>query len=630
MPGIFGAAARIPAHSPRPVMELMRQSLLHQPWYAGVTESLGQLAIGALSTNPSFKRENHLAQRPEALLLMEGTAVTIDSEHVPDDAADLAQRLLAVYLESGDDFTLRIGGHFNLLVADHRTGTLQLINDRNGFAPLYYYLDDEIFLFAPELKAFLAWEGLDRTLNEASFAAFLSTECPFGTETLFSEVKMLPPASRLVFDGDGIKVHSYWRPQPQPEEGRSTDDWLDEAQYLYKRSLEKRIPAGWQGKVILPLSGGLDSRLLFSNTRAYGKQMEIFTHGQPGCTDAVLASKAAEVMGASEQYHRMDMDPDWMGEHARQAVWLNDGQLNLRNATLIGISKKLNPRPEPFLNGIIGAYMSLGVGGLVKDDELGHIDDEDELRKRVLAYTRVEAGASSLADLMPEDQAARFRDLACDQAWQSFDSVRHVELFGDQKVLHYNGTLGRRMQGTVDVYRYFFHDLLPFVDEELLALWLRIPLELRRGNKLYKELYCRRMKTLAAVPWSYTGLDLFATKEENSAGVARRMKWLKCRDLVRKFSMGKINLSNSEAYNHRELWLRKNRKFRTLMSETLGNVDSSHCHLFDQGKIDRLFKRFDQGRDYLFRPLMQVATVVLWHELFLNEKHPSAGLRPES
>lgn len=629
MPGIFGAVSRVPNHTPSSVTEIMQQNMLHEPWYGSVLESLGQQVFGALSTNPFFSGKNHLARRPEALLLVEGTALTIDNEHVPDAAPDLAERLLAVYLESGEDFALRIGGHFNLVVADQRDGKLHLVNDRNGFAQLYYYLDDDVFLFAPELKAFLAWQGMDRTLNEGSFGAMLANECPFGTETLFSSVQMLAPASHVTFDGRGVTVRRYWRPEPGPVENRTTDDWLDEAEHLYDRSMEKRLPSSWDGRVILPLSGGLDSRLLLWLAQNHGERLDMFTHGQHDCTDAVLAGQVAETMGLESGHRLIKMNPDWMGENARKAVWLNDGQLNLRNATLVGISRELDPGPVPFLNGIIGAHMSLGVGGFINDDEVVHISDEDQLRKKVLAYSKVESGSSSLMEMMPEEKALKMKQLACQQVWRSFDDVRHIELFGDQKALHLNYNMGRRMQGTVDVHRFFFHDLLPFVDEELHDFWLRIPLELRRGNKLYKELYRRRMEKLARVPWSYTGLDLFATKAENSAGVAMRMKRLRRQATIRKYSFGLINPRNSDAYNHRETWLRKNRKFRTLMSGVLGNIEETGCDWFDQNKINSLFKRFDQGRDYLFRPLMQVATVALWHELFLREELPSAGLRPE-
>ncbi len=627
MPGIFGARSRVPHKHPDAIVEIMRENLSHQPWYTGLVESFGIQVLGALSTNPNFSRENHLACRPEATLLIEGTAITLDGTPIPDNAPDLAECLLNNYLRWGDDFVHHMGGHFNLVVLDHRDGRLQLVNDRLGFAHMYWYADDDIFIFAPELKAFLAWQGLDRTLNEASLASLLARECPFGTETLFSSIQMLAPASRLVFSEEGVQVHRYWRPEPRPEGNRSTDSWLDEAETLYRRSFEKRLPENWDDRVILPLSGGLDSRLLLWQARGQGNNLDLFTHGQKDCTDAIIAGKVASELGLGHRHHLIEMNPDWAGENGRRAVWLNDGQLNLRNATLVGISEELKPGPLPFLNGIIGAHMSLGTGGFVSPKEIVHIGEEDVLRQKVLDYSGVSSGSIFLEEMMAPDTAARMKQLAADQAWRSFDDFRHIELFGDQKMLHTNCNPGRRMQGTVDVHRYFFHDLLPFVDEDLHDMWLRIPLKLRLNNVLYKELYRRRIKNLAAVPWSYTNLNLYATDEENAAALDRRMKSLKRQKWLRKYSLGLINIRNRDAYNHRETWLRKNREFRNLMIGTLSDIQCSGCELFDQGKINRMFQRFDQGRDYLFRPLMQVATVVIWFDLFMKKDQPCAGLK---
>ncbi len=626
MPGIFGGAAIQTGLQPGAIVELMKQMLTHQPWYSTFLKTQGSSSLGAVSNNPHFSRANHFACRREADLLIEGTAMTLDGAAIADDHPELASQILNAYCESSDDFVHRLGGHFNLAVRDHRNGHLHLINDRSGFAHLYFYKDDEVFLFGPELKVFLAWENFNRNLNEASFASLLTRECPLGTETLFEEVQMLGPGSHLVFDGTGVQVKRYWQPETQPETNRSDEDWLQEAAYLYQRAVDKRLPNSSQGRILLPLSGGLDSRLLGWHASKFKDCLEAFTHGQPDCTDAVISKKSAAALGIENKHHLVSMNPDWAGTHGRQAVWLNDGQLNLRNATLVGISEELTPGPVPFLNGIIGGCMSLSTGDFVGSDDLSEITSEDELRQRVLTYTGMKSGAVFLQKLMSDSQAESMKEQAFVQAWNSFQDYRHIPLFGDQKVLHINMNMGRRMQGTVDVHRFYFHDLLPFVDEELHALWLRIPLEKRQGGWLYQEFFRRHMPEMARVPWSHTGLDLYASDTENEAALGKRMQRLEQQKLLKKLTFGLYNPRNRHAYNHRETWLRKNKAFRRLMLETLGNSGGTGCSWFDQKRINRTFQKFDQGRDFLFRPLMQAATVIIWHDLFLREVHASAGL----
>lgn len=619
MPGIFGAAAAEPRRHPARIAEGMADRLTHQQWYGRLLHRHHGTVIGAVSASPWFSGEHRLAARPEARLLVEGTAFTIDGVPHPDDMPGLSSRLLDLYLESPDAFPARLGGHFNLAVEDSRTGALQLINDRLGFAHLYWYADEEIFLFAPELKAFLCWRGFDRELDEGAFGSLLAGQCPLGTRTLFRRASMLAPASRLTWHQGRVTVERYWRPEPSPELGRSDEEVVEQALALYRRSLDKRIPSAWEGRVVIPLSGGLDSRLLLWMARGHGDRLDLFTHGQAGCTDAVIARQIAGALELEHRHRLVAIDPDWAGEHARLAVWLNDGQLNLRNATLIGISEAVGPEPVPFLNGIIGAFMSLGVGGFVGRDELAPLTDPGRLRRKALAVAGLTRGREALRRVMPGKTADRLLDQAEDQAWEAFEELGHVELFGDRKILFVNGNPGRRMQGTVDVHRYYFHDLLPFVDEELAAFWLSIPLADRLGNRLYHEMYRRRLPDLARVPWSHTGLDLFAPAEAARAAAEAKSRKLHRLRLLSKYSLGRLSISSSELYLHREVWLRRNRVFRGLMKSTLRSVNGTGCPWFDQRRVDRLFRRFDLGGDHHLRMLMQVATVVIWHDQFLGQ-----------
>jgi asparagine synthetase B (glutamine-hydrolysing) len=627
MPGIFGAMAADRRHSPARIVESMADLLTHQPWYGSLLESRGASSFGAVSTNPAFSRDSRYVARDEARLLVEGTAFTVDGTPLADDTPDLAERLLSLYLDDEQAFPGRLGGHFNLVVEDHRRSTVQLINDRLGFAQLYWYADDRVFLFGPELKAFLAWQGLDRTLDKGAFGTFLAAQCPLGRHTLFRRAAMFAPASRLTWRrGEPVQVERYWRPEPRAVTGRSDEDLVDEALRLYRRSVDKRIPETWQGRVVIPLSGGLDSRLLLWLTRGHGERLDLFTHGQDRCTDAVIARRAAATLGLEAQHRLVTIDPDWAGEHARQAVWLNDGQINLRNATLVGISHEVGPGAVPFLNGIIGAYLSLGVGGFATGADLKPARGTDRLHEKVLSLAGLGRSREALKLVMADDLAQRMAESADEQALEAFADFDHVELLGDRKILFVNGNLGRRMQGTVDANKHFFHDLLPFVDEELQDFWLTIPLADRLGNRLYRVLYRRHLTELARVPWAQTGLDLFASDAEvKAASRAMARKVLRHRMLSR-YSFGLLNLPSRELYLHREIWLRRNRVFRGMMRETLGAVNSTGCPWFDQRRVDRLFRRFDRGVDHLLRLLMQVATVVIWHDQFLANPPPGADL----
>lgn len=625
MPGIFGVVAKQADRDPIAIFDHMQQLLHHQPFYRSMSFRQRHLCMGAWSTSTWFDADACLTTRKGITLMIEGMAITLDNQLLGDNTPDIAARILDCYLQQGDDFIKRLGGHFNLALVDTAQNRLQLITDRLGFRHLYWYADDQVFMFGPEVKAFLGWEGFDRSIDDGSIAMMLAKECPYGSRTLFKHAHMLAPGTRLLLEHGKVSVSHYWKPQPEPRE-RPVNEVLDEALALFERAIEKRIPRSWNGRVLLPSTGGLDSRLLAWLMRNHGAALELYTHGQPDCTDYVIARQIAASLHLESQHRLMPMNPDWAAQYAREATWLNDGQLNMRNATLIGVSKAVGVEPVPFLNGIIGQHMTIGVGSFVKESEVVPITDEEALRAKVLGFSGANNGESLFPLYMKEDRIQDMCAAARDHAWEAFQPLRHIELYGDQKAIFINQTMGARMQGTVDVHKYFFNDMLPFVDDELMHLWLSIPLKQRLGHTLYKEMYRKHLPELARIPWAETGKNLFVPELEAERSLNKRMRNMDFNNRVTRLSLGRFTPRNKDAYAHRELWLRKNSAFNTLVKDLLSDVDRNGCEYFDQSKVDDLFKRFLNGRNYLFKPVLQVASMLLWHEIFISSPPKGAKL----
>lgn len=627
MPGIYGAVALRPDRDPSDVADAIRDLITHQSWYRRCADRRGGRVIGAVSTNPGFSADNRLATRDGVRLLIEGTALTVDGVHVPDDAPHFASGLLDLYLAEGDAFVDRLTGHFNLVIDDARDGRLVLLNDHQGYAQMYWYLDDEVFLFGPELKMCLAWRGVDLKVNPASVATFLAQECPWGDETLLTRASTLLEGSRLVLQDGEVRTERYWRPAYPVEEDRAPEDFADEALALYERSVAKRVPEGSE-RVVAALSGGLDSRLLLYMARHHGDALEIFTLGQPDCEETLIASRVARTLGLEHRHRLIPLKPAWYGEHAREAVWLNDGMCNARNAGLIGVSHEVGPGPAPFLNGILGPYMSIGTGHYVKPGDIRESDDEDDLHARVFSFTGVDRGAASFVAYMTSDAAREMAALARDQVWRSFQDYRDLPLVGNKIMLNQVMNMGKRMQTSVDVHKYFFHDVIPMIDNELFDLYQRIPLRYKPHNVIYQDMYRRHLTELARVPWSRTGHDLFASDEEVERTVAARMRRLDRYRKIRRWSFGRLNPCDRSQYLHREVWLRKDRTYREEIGSVLRSAAGSGCDFLDPAKVAALLKEFHRGQDWHHHTLMQIYTTLVWHEQFLRTAPRGRDLRP--
>ena len=106
--------------------------------------------------------------------------------------------LLEAFALWGINKTLReANGMFALALWDRQHQTLTLARDRLGEKPLYYYFNNNIFIFGSELKALRAFPGLRAEINLAALNAFLERGYIPSPETIYKNVFKLPPGHLL-------------------------------------------------------------------------------------------------------------------------------------------------------------------------------------------------------------------------------------------------------------------------------------------------------------------------------------------------------------------------------------------------------------------------------------------------
>ena len=167
--------------------------------------------------------------------------------------------LLALYERDGAAMLERLNGIFAFAIWDAKAGRMLLARDHAGVKPLYYAQTPSGVLFASELKALRAWEGLDRTVDARAIALHLSYLWAPAPYTMFRAVRKLEPGMAMTLEGG--RVARRWRhyalPEPAPEHGRSEAAWAGALAEVFERCVTRQlvsdVPVG------AFLSGGLDS-----------------------------------------------------------------------------------------------------------------------------------------------------------------------------------------------------------------------------------------------------------------------------------------------------------------------------------------------------------------------------------
>ena len=173
----------------------------------------------------------------------------------------------------------RIDGMFAVAVWDEKRQVGLLTRDRVGKKPLYYWEHDGAIYYASELKALLEVPGFDRRLNLHALHHYLSYKHVPHPLTIFEDVKILPPAHRLLFEaGAPPRVERYWQlsfaPPDEPigDEEDVVDELIARLKPAVARRLVSDVPVGFF------LSGGIDSSLVTAlAAETAGSRIKTFT-----------------------------------------------------------------------------------------------------------------------------------------------------------------------------------------------------------------------------------------------------------------------------------------------------------------------------------------------------------------
>lgn len=178
------------------------------------------------------------------------------------DAATAAKRFIAD--RDRMEWLPSVNGEFLFILIDKKGRKLYIANDRFSSLPVYYATVKNQFLGSVSYSDL--WEVLSSRgsveLNSEAFFEFIYFQRLFGVKTYDTLSRFLPGATRLIFDGSGIKLDRYWRPDFTKGKGMT----LDKAGKLLAEHVTRsaRRKTSDQKRYGLFLSGGIDSRLVLA------------------------------------------------------------------------------------------------------------------------------------------------------------------------------------------------------------------------------------------------------------------------------------------------------------------------------------------------------------------------------
>lgn len=191
----------------------------------------------------------------------------------------------------------KLRGMFAFVLWDRTTGTLFGARDLFGIKPLYYYRKGELFLFASEIKAFLAHPGFEKRFNEDRLPDYLSMEYLPGDETLFTGVYELRPGFSFLWREGRLSLERYGKIRYRIRQDRSPAEWAEAIDKAFTDSVAAHRLADVE--VGCFLSGGVDSTLTACKAAQQQEGLQCFSVGyaEQAYSELPAAREAAQALG---------------------------------------------------------------------------------------------------------------------------------------------------------------------------------------------------------------------------------------------------------------------------------------------------------------------------------------------
>lgn len=174
--------------------------------------------------------------------------------------------LLKLIRERGYDALAGVNGDFCGAIYDSVHGSWTIFRDHLGVRPLYYYVDERIFVFSTDIRGIASVEGVDLRVNEEKLFARLNFCNPLSLQQtdyayirciLPGAVTQITPARR----GFALKERPYWKLRSRKIRMDDEAAYARRMRELVEDSVRRRLEA-IPGLVGAELSGGLDSSVI--------------------------------------------------------------------------------------------------------------------------------------------------------------------------------------------------------------------------------------------------------------------------------------------------------------------------------------------------------------------------------
>jgi len=403
--------------------------------------------------------------------------------------------VLYAYAEWGEKALERFNGMFALAIWDKQQRELFLGRDRYGIKPLYYTLQGSCFLFGSEVKAILAHPAYQTTLDKEALLEYFTFQNLFTDRTLFKGVKILPAGTYMRVSLDArkvIQVKRYWDYHfVEPENPQDEREYLEELDRLFHQAINRQLVSDVD--VGAYLSGGIDSGAITAIAATQLPYLKTFTcgfdlHSASGLELAFDEREKAEFMSYlfKTEHYEMVLKAGDMERILPKLTWHLEEPRIGQSYPNFYIAQLASKFVKVVLGGaggdeLFGGYPWRYYRAVVNDNFEHYIDKYYQFWQRLIPNTVIQKVFQPiLSEVSHVSTREIFRNVFIEpvaELTRPEDYINYSLYFEAKTFLH-----GLLMVEDKLSMAYGLETRVPFLDNNLVDLALKVPVSLKLGN----------------------------------------------------------------------------------------------------------------------------------------------------
>jgi asparagine synthase (glutamine-hydrolysing) len=169
--------------------------------------------------------------------------------------------IIRLYQKYGVGFLNKLNGSFSFCIYDIKQNQFFLARDRYGKKPLYYYCEDDKFIFSSMIKPIIKILGFTPKINKLALAQYMQYFVPLVPNTFYTNIMKLEEGSFMIYKNGKLTIKKYYKINTYKKITTEAQA-LKEIEDNLLSSVEQRMVSDVQIGSLL--SGGIDSSLISS------------------------------------------------------------------------------------------------------------------------------------------------------------------------------------------------------------------------------------------------------------------------------------------------------------------------------------------------------------------------------